>query len=153
MANSFAFAVSMRERLGSLIRTLSIEQLNKIPEGLNNNIAWHLGHIVVSSEILCYHKTGTLPEKEIKLADKYRNGTKPESFIEQEEIDYLLSRLMVSLHEIEVDRANGLFPKIVPYSTHTFGFGLKDMDDVIACCSHHDLLHCGNMMTMRKLIQ
>jgi len=152
MNNTFQFSYAIREKLKTLIQSLDIEQLNKIPEGLNNNIAWHLGHIVVSTEILCYQRTGVQPGKEILWADKYRNGTRPESFISQEEINILLERLSSSLQAIEADDAQGLFASITPYATHTFGFELKDKEAVFACCSHHDLLHYGNVTTTRKLV-
>lgn len=152
MNDFFQFSYAIRAKFATLVKTLSIEQLNKIPAGLNNNIAWHLGHIVVSSEILCYHRTGVQPEKEIEFADKYRNGSKPESFIEQAEIDSLIARLTTSLKEIETDNAKAIFSTITPYATHTFGLELKDIDAVFECCSHHDLLHYGNVTTMRKLV-
>lgn len=152
MSSHFQFATAIRTKIATLIKSLSIEQLNKIPDGLNNNLAWHLGHIVVSSEILCYHRTGATPEKEIALANKYRNGTKPEHFITQEEIDSLLERLLSSYDAISKDYEQGVFKEIIPYSTHTFGFELTDIKEVFATCSHHDLLHAGNMMTIRKLV-
>jgi hypothetical protein len=152
MNPSFQFAYVIREKLAALVQSLSIEQLNTVPAGLNNNIAWHLGHLVVSTELLCYHRTGVLSSKTIALADQYRNGTRPEAFIPQEEINALLARLTSSLEQIEADRATGMFNNITPYSTHTFGFELKDFDAVLACCSHHDLLHYGNVLTMRKLV-
>ncbi len=152
MSTSFQFSYAIREKLAVIVKGLSIDQLNAIPQGLNNNIAWHLGHMVVSTELLCYHRTGAMPEKEIPLADKYRNGTRPEAFITQQEVDALLGRLLTSLKAIEEAHANGSFATITPYSTVTFGFELKDFIDVMACCSHHDLLHYGNVLTMRKLV-
>lgn len=37
-----------------LCKDLTIEQLNKIPEGFNNNIVWNFGHIIVTQQMLCY---------------------------------------------------------------------------------------------------
>jgi hypothetical protein len=152
MTDVFQFSHVMREKLIALVRGLSIDQLNKIPEGLNNNIAWHIGHIVVSTEILCYQRSGVQPDKVIYLADKYKNGTRPESFIEQAEVDDLLSRLITSLQEIEADYAKGFFTKMTPYTTHTFGFEIPNIEGVFECCTHHDLLHCGNMNIIKKLV-
>lgn len=152
MNNPFQFTIAIRKKITDLIRSLSIEQLNKIPAECNNNLAWHLGHIVVSPEILCYHRTGAMPEKEIGLVDKYRNGTKPESFINQEEVDGLIARLLPSYDAILEDYNKGIFETITPYATHTFGIEMTTIEEVFSVCSHHDLLHAGQMQVMRRLV-
>lgn len=148
----FEFAKATRKNIATVVNSLSLEQLNKIPAGLNNNIIWHLGHIVVSTELLCYVRTGVDTQRAIPLVEKYRNGTKPESFIEQEEIDFLLSRLTSSLEAIELDYTNGIFARIDPYATHTFGVTMNSIGMVFNACSHHDVLHAGNIGIMRKLV-
>ncbi|MBC7887461.1 MAG: DinB family protein [Ferruginibacter sp.] len=37
-----------------MVAELSVEDLNFIPGGFNNNIAWHLGHIISVQQSLCY---------------------------------------------------------------------------------------------------
>ena len=39
-----------RSFLLDYIKELNIEQLNKIPAGFNNNIAWNLGHLVAAQQ-------------------------------------------------------------------------------------------------------
>lgn len=150
--NHFDFAKATRKNIAAIVSSLTLKQLNKIPAGLNNNIAWHLGHIVVSTELLCYVRTGVDEQRVIPLADKYRNGTKPDSFISQEEVDNLLSRLVTSIEKIEEDYSKGLFTTINPYATHTFGIEMDTIEMVFAACSHHDVLHAGNIGVMRKLV-
>ena len=43
-----------RSNIAKLVEGLSIEQLNHIPEGFNNNLAWNIGHILVTQELLIY---------------------------------------------------------------------------------------------------
>lgn len=148
----FQFALAIREKIVDLAQSLSVEQLNKIPAGMNNNIIWHIGHLVVSSEILCYHRTGVWPEKEIELADKYRNGSKPESFVEQAEITILLQRLMNSYDAILADYNKGIFKNITPYATLTFGVEMSTIEEVMSVCSHHDVLHAGQIQIMKRLV-
>lgn len=150
--NPFQFATATRKKIADKVSKLSIEQLNKIPAGCNNNIAWQLGHLVVSSEILCYHRTGAQPDKEIALADKYRNGSKPESFIEQSEIDILLHRLLSSYDAILEDHGKGIFKNIKPYATHTFGVEMTTIEEVFSVCSHHDVLHAGQISMMERWV-
>ena len=152
MNEHFAFAKAVRKNIATLVSSLTIEQLNKIPDGCNNNIAWHLGHIVVSSELLCYIRTEAKLNQEIPLQEKYRNGTRPENFIQQTEIDYLLSRLQPSLEAIEADYSKGIFQTIKPYATHTFGIEMNTIEMVFQACSHHDVLHAGSIGIMRKFL-
>jgi hypothetical protein len=149
---SLHYARVVRKKIVDLTATLSIEQLNVIPEGYNNNIAWHLGHLVVSTQLLCYVRTGVQAEGLIKYADKYRNGSKPDLFIEQGEIDELTSLLLSTIDNIEADFQKGIFNIIESYSTHTFGLTLQDIEDVWECCALHDTLHWGNMISMKKVI-
>jgi len=37
-----------------MITPFSLEQLNKIPEGFNNNLIWNIAHCVVTQQLLCY---------------------------------------------------------------------------------------------------
>lgn len=152
MNDLFVFAEVTRRKFAQLVDSLSIDQLNVIPEHFNNNIAWHLGHIVASTEILCYHRTGVQPGRTIEGMDRYKNGTKPERFITEEEIASLKERLVSSIAEIRSDYEKGIFQTIQPYQTMTFGFEMNNMDTVLQCCSHHDLLHLGNVSAMRKLV-
>jgi uncharacterized damage-inducible protein DinB len=152
MNSAFEFARATRKRIAETVQSLSIEQLNLIPAGCNNNIAWHLGHIVVSTELLCYIRSGVKLNQEIPLQEKYRNGTRPDAWIHQTEIDYMLSRLMPSLDNIEADYKAGLFGTISPYSTHTFGVEMSSIEEVFMAASHHDVLHAGNIAIMKRLV-
>ena len=60
--NVFKYIRRNRELFLELVNSLSIEQLNKIPEGFNNNIAWNFGHIVVTTQTLCYVRSGVKPD-------------------------------------------------------------------------------------------
>lgn len=152
MQDHFLFSKSIRSKIIPLYQSLTIEQLNKIPDGFRNNLAWHLGHIAVTTEILCYIKTGVQPGKEIPYMDQYKNGSVPGKFIEQAEIDYFLNRLLPSLKAIEADYQKGVFNAVQPYATMTFGVEMKDIETYFACCSQHDVLHYGNMQAMKKLV-
>lgn len=149
---SLNYARVVRRKMLAIVDSLNLEQLNQIPMGCNNNIAWHLGHLVVSSQLLCYVRTGVDANREVPFADKYRNGTKPETWIEQNEIDELKSLLLTSIDTVEQDYQQGAFGKTEAYTTHTFGLMLHNIDDVLECCALHDTLHLGNVMMMIKML-
>lgn len=70
-----------RLRMLEKVNGLSIEQLNKVPEGFNNNIIWNMGHLLASQESMMYIRSGQALHVEQSFIDAYRNGTKPEAAI------------------------------------------------------------------------
>lgn len=149
---SFAYARVVRQKILDLIAPLSVAQLNQIPEACNNNIAWHLGHLVVSTQLLCYVRTGVQADKEVKYAEMFKNGTRPDGFFDGSLVEDLKKQLIESIDVLEQDYKNGLFGTIQPYSTHTFGLQLLSIEDVLECCALHDTLHYGNIIMMKKSV-
>ena len=71
---NFVFEVLEKTR-GSFYRILdkkSLEDLNKIPKGFNNNIIWNIGHIVVTEQLLAYKLSGLQMMVSDDLVNKYR---------------------------------------------------------------------------------
>ena len=42
-----------RKIISGIVSELNNEQLNAIPPGFNNNIAWNVAHLLVSEQLLC----------------------------------------------------------------------------------------------------
>ncbi|HEY0298332.1 MAG TPA: DinB family protein [Arachidicoccus sp.] len=152
MENTFKYILKNRELFLNLVDNLSIEQLNKIPEGFNNNIAWNFGHIVVSAQQLSYVRTGIKPDLDIQFKEKYQKNTKPDSFISQKEIDILKTLLLSTVHQIEEDVKSKVLANITPFSTDTYGYKMDTIDEVLSCIQSHDSLHYGYAMAQRKLV-
>ncbi|MFL0162365.1 DinB family protein [Aquirufa salirivi] len=140
-----------RHNFLNLIEPLSIDELNKIPDGFNNNIAWNLGHIVASQQILCYVLSGVLPKIGQEFIDKYKKGTKPESFIGNDEIQQLKVLSLTLMDELEKDMNTKLFDNFKTYTT-SYGFELNNINDAINFFSVHDAMHFGVSLSIKKLI-
>ncbi|HEX5153308.1 MAG TPA: DinB family protein [Parafilimonas sp.] len=150
--NVFKYIRRNREIFLALVDSLSIEQLNKIPEGFNNNIAWNFGHIVVSTQSLCYVRPKIKPEIEIPFRSKYAKGSKPEGFISQEEINELKMKLISSINSIEEDVKNDIFKNITPYATDTYKHEMTTIEEILACTLAHDSMHYGYALAQSKLV-
>jgi len=148
----FKYIRKNRELFLNLVNSLTIEQLNKIPEGYRNNIAWNFGHIVVSTQLLCYVRPQVDTSKEISFRTKYAKDSKPESFIEQKEIDELKKQLVSSIDAIEEDLKNGVFKNIKPYSTATYAHEMHSIEEILTCTLAHDSFHYGYALAQRKLV-
>jgi hypothetical protein len=148
----FKYIRRNREIFLELVNSLSIDQLNKIPEGFNNNIAWNFGHIVVSTQSLCYVRPEIKPGIDIPFKIKYQKGSKPESFIAQEEIDILKQQLLSSIDTIEQDVKQGIFNNVKPYSTATYGYEMHTIEEILTCTLAHDSLHYGYALAQKRLV-
>jgi len=140
-----------RQSFINLIDGLSIEQLNKIPEGYNNNIAWNFGHIVISQQMLCYFRGGVTPKIDEKFIPKYVMGSKPESFIPQDEIDYLKECAFKLIDVLEEDLNTELFKNYQSFKTH-FGVTLNNVNEAVVYSATHDNQHLGYARAMKKLV-
>ena len=142
-----------RKALLSLVEDLSTEQMNKIPAGFNNNLAWQIGHLVVSQQILCYKLSNNELVIDSTLVDKYRNGSKPERFISAEEIEQLKRYLLDNIDQLEEDLTTDKFNNYTPYTISTYkGYTLEKIEDAIKFIVSHDGLHYGCSLMMKKLV-
>jgi len=154
MQETFKFIIKTRQKFIELIDSLSVEQLNKVPAGFNNNIIWNFGHIVVSTQTLVYVRTGIKADTSwVKYNEDYRKDTKPTRFVEQAEIDELKEIAIHSIEQIAKDYEDGLFGEITSFSTATYGYPMDTVEEVIALTSGHDNVHYGYGLAQRKLVQ
>lgn len=143
---------TVRGKIAAQLEGFSAAQLNEIPKGLNNNLIWQLGHLVVSTELLAYLRSQAMPEKVVPLAEKYRMGTKPESFVSEAEISELKARFFTSIDQLEADYRAGLLAAAQPFATMTFGITANNIEEILQMCFWHDTLHWGNINVIRKLV-
>ena len=153
MEKVFQFIIDGRKAFIRLIDELSLEQLNEIPTGFNNNIIWNFGHIVVSTQTLSYTRTGIREGVSwVKYVEAYAKGTKPTYFVSQEEVNDLKEIALSSILEIEADYNAGVFKTTTPYETATYGATLNSIEDVLITSVGHDNLHYGYATAQKRII-
>ncbi len=140
-----------RNMVSKLIQGYTLEQLNKVPTGFNNNLIWNVGHIVVTQQLLVYKLAGLPMMISDELVEKYRKGTKTEHEATQEEVDEILTLLHSTVEQTAKDIDNNLFQNFNEYPTST-GFVLKSNKDSMEFNNFHEGLHIGVIMSMRKLV-
>jgi hypothetical protein len=85
MEKQFEIIRKTRSFLLSIINELSIEQLNQIPEGFINNIAWNFGHVIAAQQGVCYLRAGLPMHIDKEVFKNYKSESKPESPIGEED--------------------------------------------------------------------
>jgi hypothetical protein len=134
-----------------LMEDLSIEALNTIPEGFNNNIIWNFGHVVVSQQILCYKLANQPLKIDAAYVSKYSKGTKPVSFIDAAELAFLKEQAVVLIVELIADMQAGIFDHFDSYTT-SFNVVLNEVEDAIKYLTMHEGLHLGYAMAIKRII-
>lgn len=134
---------------------LSIEQLNTIPSGFKNNIAWNVAHLVVTQQLLCYRISGIPCLISEEMIAKYRKGAAPSRNLSEtvtEREFEAIKELFLSLPlRLEEDYKKGLFKEYNSYTT-SVGVTLTDIDSAIQFNSFHEGIHLGVLLAMKKLI-
>lgn len=153
MKEVFKFIIDARKAFIKDIESLSLEELNEIPAGFNNNIIWNFGHIVVTTPVLCYVRTGILTDaSSVKYVSAYAKGTKPTYFVTQEEVEELKALAISTIETLEKDYNEGKLNNIVPFETSTYGALLESIEDVIITTAGHDNTHLGYVTAQKRII-
>lgn len=148
---SFKVTRTSREIYAKWLDSYTLEQLNKIPQGFNNNLIWNIGHIMVSQQILVYSGAGLPMNVSEELLAKYRRGSKPESDATQEEVNEIKNLLFSTIEKTEDDYKNGVFTTYNARKSE-LGFELSSTEDAITFNNYHEGIHLGIMMQLKKFI-
>ena len=57
------------------LKNFSLEQLNTVPEGFNNNIIWNVAHALATQQSIMYTLSDLKPVVPQSWIDGYRKGT------------------------------------------------------------------------------
>lgn len=151
MNSVFEVQKNIREILLKVLDNHSLEQLNKIPTGFNNNLIWNMAHCVASQQALVYKLSGLQTPVSEEFIAKYRKGTKPEGDVSQAEVDEIRALLSATLQQVEQDFENKIFVNYNEYTT-SLGFTLRNVDDALNFNNFHEGIHTGIVMSIRKFV-
>lgn len=151
MNNQIELIKKTRRFLLESIKDLSTEQLNTIPAGFNNNIIWHLGHMVAAQQGVCYIRAGLQPSTSEAFFNSYKPGSKPEGKVSEEEVETIKELQFSSLDVLENDYEKGLWTSYNAWSTR-YGIELKTIDEAIEFLHFHEGLHAGYILSMKKIV-
>ena len=140
-----------RSFLLEALKDLSLEQLNQVPLGFNNNIAWNLGHMVAAQQGVCYVRGGAAMVVDVNFFSSYKPGTKPASFVDEAELETMKQLMITTLDRLLEDHGKNIFDNYKPWTTR-YGVELSSIDDAIDFLPYHDGLHAGIIMSLKKLV-
>lgn len=152
---NFTFQVLNNTRgiLKEIIENTSLEDLNKIPSGFNNNIIWNIGHILVSEQLLAYKLSGLPSVLSDEMIDSYRKNTKPEGFVGQDKLIKIKSLLFSTIEKTEEDYKNNVFKTFNSYTVSTTGNTLTNIEEALQFILVHEGLHYGYILALLKAVK
>ncbi len=140
-----------RSKALEIISGLSIPELNKIPEGFNNNIIWHLGHLIAAQEGIFYLRGKLELNVENEFFNSFKNGSRPDREILAEELENIKSLLFSSLDQFESDLEKNTFHNYPAWTT-SMGIEINSIEDAINFLPFHEGLHLGYIMAYKRIL-
>ena len=151
MVNQFYIIKQNRQVFIKLVDSLTTAQLNEIPDGFNNNIAWNFAHAVVSQQLLCYARAGKEINISKDLLDKYQRGSKPNGYIQQDEINYFKEQAISLIDKFQQDWETGFFNEYQSFTT-SMGINIRSCEEALHFAAGHDQLHFGYSLALKRVV-
>lgn len=140
-----------RNMLMNFAKSVNEETALVQPKGFNNNIHWHIGHVLVSAENFMFgypQKSSNIPAQ---YASYFSMGTSPSTWDDQvPSVQELLGCL-----KDQVERIEGISEDFLKQNL-PFKFpvdGIETFSDLYALMLYHEADHLGQMKAMKKVIE
>jgi hypothetical protein len=152
MTQAIQFITAPRTKVIEILQELSIEQLNTLPVGFNNNIIWNAGHMIAAQQGICYKRAGIPAIIDEVFFETFKPGTKPERLFDAAEVENIITLLSSTLTQLDADLQQP--DKFTNYPTWTTRYGaeLTSINDAVAFLPFHEGLHIGTILAMKKLV-
>ena len=143
-----------RKNILALLEEHTLEQVNTIPPGFNNNIIWNAGHLLLSQQFLLYHFSD-LPMLDFvqEYTPKYGSGTIPDGGAAQSELDLIMDTLDSSTKKVIDDYNSGLFKTYNAYTSEYFGITVQNIEEAIYFNTYHEGFHFGFMSALKTALR
>ncbi|MBA9073240.1 hypothetical protein GGR22_001366 [Flavobacterium gossypii] len=151
MHEAFDITTQSRKVLENYLQNYSLEQLNKVPDGFNNNLIWNIAHIIVVQQLLVYKLSGLPTMVSDEMILKYQKGTRPEADVTQKEVDEIKGLLFETINQTKTDFENQIFKNYHQF-TNNQGFTIRNAEGAIAYNYYHEAMHLGMMMSIKKFL-
>ena len=148
---SLDITLKNRKVLHYFLETLSLEQLNTIPNGFKNNIIWNINHVIVTQQLLVYVHSGLQPIITETMVHAYRKGTKPENSVTRDDVEMAKSDLFSTIEKTEEDYQKKRFKAYKPLIVSTKN-ELTNVDEAIEFNNFHEGIHLGYILALKNVL-
>lgn len=138
-----------RENLIKTLDSMSLENLNTVFPGFNNNGAWNFCHAIVTSLLLTNGIAGLDTGLTARELAKFRKGSSGNAEVTQEELDRFRELATSSIESIRSNYQSGAYADFQPYET-SYGVKLHSIEEALHFTTIHEALHLGYLMAIRR---
>lgn len=138
-----------REYFIKNVESISMELNDVQPDGFNNTIHWHTGHVLTITEQTMFgfpNVTTHLPTNYIKL---FGNGTKPTDWTGNIPT---MDQLVVQLKD-QLTRLKQIPPEQLDQDLDTPFLGCKTVGELAGLTLMHEATHMGQIQAMKRMIE
>jgi len=151
MQNGLAVTLQNRKALKKILDFHSLEQLNQIPNGFNNNILWNCAHVIAVHQMLTYGLNNLPFGIPKEFVFRFTPGTKPDSVYDAALVDDVKSLLFTSFEQFQADINDNKFVAFNPFMT-ALKFEINDLEKAVAFNQYHESLHMGHILNLMKFV-
>ena len=151
MEKQFEILRANRLIILKVIENLTLAQLNKVPKGFKNNIAWNMAHLVVTQQLLCYRKAGLPVLISEEMIENYQKGTAPKRDISLEELEAIKEQLIRLPETFKNDFRTVNFENYTAYTTSA-KVTLNAIDEAFEFNNFHEGIHLGVILSLKKFV-
>lgn len=151
MQKHFDILIKTRQLLLKITENLTMEQLNKIPQGFKNNIVWNIAHLTVTQQLLCYKLSGLNCLVSEKMIANFQKGTAPNQPISKEDFEAIKEQFLQLPLKLEEDYNKGIFENYNEYKT-SVNITLNSVEDGIMFNTYHEGIHLGIILQLMKFV-
>jgi DinB superfamily len=136
------------------IEDLTVQQLNTIPNGFNNNIIWNLGNLIYAVQNMCYARTGLPFSVSDNFFLPFMPGTRPVKIYNEQQIKELKEVFITSMDKLQSDFDENIFQNYAPSPmiASVYGFEVNNIDDAFEYLLYHEGLHGGYILSLKHLV-
>ncbi|OBZ15801.1 DinB family protein [Bacillus sp. FJAT-26390] len=128
-----------------------VDARNKVPDGFNNTIHWHVGHVLVSTEFHILYLSGNI--QALTLPSEYMAyfgyGTKPSDWLDEPP---LWEALIEQLKAQPLQLRGWLQEKLEQPVKENF-FKAETIGELVVSTTLHASYHVGNISAMLKALK
>lgn len=145
-----AMLVGTREYFLQHVDGLTHDQLLAVPDRINHNILWNLGHVVYSLYSMAYKPCGL----EMPIPDSYEalfsNGSAPNDWPQTPDVDEVLGHMRDSAKVVAGALSKGTFDGFTQLDLA--GTPITNVEQMLGFHLYHEGIHLGMCMELKKLV-
>ncbi|UOE50846.1 DinB family protein [Mucilaginibacter sp. SMC90] len=151
MGKIFKNLLDLRTSILQVTEGLTDKQLNEIPDGFNNNIAWNLGHVIATTQTVCYLRSNQAIVLDNLFVDQFKSGTRPETIVSRDEIEQIKTLLISNIEKLQDDYEKSVFVEYNSVVTR-YGVQLNTIEEAIDFLQFHEGFHLGYILAIKRLV-